>query len=398
MANFDFKAATPDTSFPVGAFLFGADSQAAATPSIYGQATVWDYWKTLANTWSAAQQFNSGIVVDGSSVTMQGNISAATWSTSGLRYKSVAATLTDTSGAGTVAAAYTNAYGGNTIAATNARTFTNYYTTFINAPTAGTNVSFTNRWALGLGGGLAITGNSALSQPMALLNGTWITGGTATTNKPHFLIEPAGTTSTGWVGSAGTAFGINGPSGFTGNLIDLQVAGVYKLRINYEGYITALDASATVRLPIARLGGFGADYKFNLFQPGGSTVQFCTGTTAAFQIVNGAAGIESIGSIGISASAGNGASVLLYRDGADNTLALRNSTNAQTFRTYGTFTDTGNYRRVSLTMTTAGVASLTAEGSGTGASGNVLHISSLPTSNPGPGILWNNAGTPAIGT
>lgn len=30
-------------------------------------------------------------------------------------------------------------------------------------------------------------------------------------------------------------------------------------------------------------------------------------------------------------------------------------------------------------------------------SGN-LHISSLPTSNPGPGILWNNLGVPAIGT
>lgn len=32
------------------------------------------------------------------------------------------------------------------------------------------------------------------------------------------------------------------------------------------------------------------------------------------------------------------------------------------------------------------------------ASSGSLHISSLPTSNPGPGILWNNAGTPAIGT
>jgi hypothetical protein len=49
-------------------------------------------------------------------------------------------------------------------------------------------------------------------------------------------------------------------------------------------------------------------------------------------------------------------------------------------------------------MTTAGVATITPTGNGSGASGNVLHISGLPTSNPGPGILWNNAGTPAIGT
>lgn len=36
-------------------------------------------------------------------------------------------------------------------------------------------------------------------------------------------------------------------------------------------------------------------------------------------------------------------------------------------------------------------------GTGSVANGNVI-ISKLPTSNPGPGILWNSGGTPAIGT
>lgn len=36
-------------------------------------------------------------------------------------------------------------------------------------------------------------------------------------------------------------------------------------------------------------------------------------------------------------------------------------------------------------------------GTGSVANGNVI-ISKLPTSNPGPGILWNDGGTPAIGT
>jgi hypothetical protein len=89
--------------------------------------------------------------------------------------------------------------------------------------------------------------------------------------------------------------------------------------------------------------------------------------------------------------------VRLERDTV-NTLALRNGTAAQAFNLYGTYTDASNYRRAALAMTTAGVATLKPEGLGTGASGNVLHISGLPTSNPGPGILWNNAGTPAIGT
>jgi hypothetical protein len=72
--------------------------------------------------------------------------------------------------------------------------------------------------------------------------------------------------------------------------------------------------------------------------------------------------------------------------------------NAQTNRLYGTVTDASNYRRLAMTMSTAGVAEIKPEGAGTGASGNVIHISGLPTSNPGPGILWNDGGTPAIGT
>jgi len=89
--------------------------------------------------------------------------------------------------------------------------------------------------------------------------------------------------------------------------------------------------------------------------------------------------------------------VILARDAA-NTLAQRNGANAQTQRLYGTFTDASNYRRLAMTMSTAGVAEIKPEGAGTGASGNVIHISGLPTSNPGPGILWNDGGTPAIGT
>ena len=101
--------------------------------------------------------------------------------------------------------------------------------------------------------------------------------------------------------------------------------------------------------------------------------------------------------VGASGVIGFNGDTQLQRDAA-NTLALRNGTNAQQSRVYGTYTDGSNYRRIAKGMSTAGVAYLRPEGAGTGASGNVLHISGLPTSNPGPGILWNNAGSPAIGT
>jgi len=73
--------------------------------------------------------------------------------------------------------------------------------------------------------------NAAASTPPVLISGSVFTGGSATTTKPSFLVEPSGTTSTGW-GTSGTLIGANAPTGFAGNLIDLQVAGTQ--RVGYD--------------------------------------------------------------------------------------------------------------------------------------------------------------------
>lgn len=91
-----------------------------------------------------------GLAIVSGGLNFQGNISQAAWTTNGLRLISTPATLTDTSSSGTVAAAYTNVMGGNTIAATMATTYTAYFNTYINAPVAGANVTFTNKFALGV--------------------------------------------------------------------------------------------------------------------------------------------------------------------------------------------------------------------------------------------------------
>lgn len=119
-----------------------------------------------------------GLTVSGGALTLSGNISANAWTTSGIRQKSVAATLTDLTSTGTVAAAYTNVYGGNTIAASNATTFTDYFTTFITQPTAGTNVTFTNRWALGLSGNMKVTGSQTISGRITTSSDLWLADGT----------------------------------------------------------------------------------------------------------------------------------------------------------------------------------------------------------------------------
>jgi hypothetical protein len=97
----------------------------------------------LAQSWTAKQ------TISGAGLTLSGNISAPAWTTSGVRYANIAGTLTDTSSSGTVAAAYTNVFNGNSIAASSSTTYTNYYGSYFQAPVAGSNVTFTNAYALG---------------------------------------------------------------------------------------------------------------------------------------------------------------------------------------------------------------------------------------------------------
>lgn len=114
-----------------------------------------------------------------------------------------------------------------------------------NAPTPGSSALITRPVALLVQNGqVGIDSNSGLSTattanvgPAVAITGTWITGGSATTTKPHVLIEPSGTTSTVWR-TAGTGLGINAPSGFTGDVILAQINGVDLLRLQGGGALT----------------------------------------------------------------------------------------------------------------------------------------------------------------
>lgn len=92
----------------------------------------------------------------------------------------------------------------------------------------------------GLGQANVWTANGALSSgagPAATFNGTWITGGSATTTKPYFLLETTGATSTGW-STSGTGFGVNAATGFTGNLIDAQLNGTSVWKVSAAGVVS----------------------------------------------------------------------------------------------------------------------------------------------------------------
>ena len=155
----------------------------------------------------------------------------------------------------------------------------------------------------------------AANAPALALTGAVFTGGTATTTKPLFLVEPAGTTSTGW-STAGTLAGFNGPAGFTGNLGWWGVNGsnYFRLDTNYRffagsTYIGVNDGTAVI----------GNTTGGSIVIGGGGDIRVASGTNISI-----------------------GSDTQLWRDNAG-TFAQRNGTNAQACRVYGTYTSATNY-------------------------------------------------------
>jgi len=187
----------------------------------------------------------------------------------------------------------------------------------------------------------------------------------------------------------------------TPTAIDLNVTDTAS---NVSSMLMNLRVGGTSRFSIAKAGvlslnaGGGAGGSGSISFADRSNVLQAFGTGFGVQPlnVNMPGGLSVLNDTG-QLTLGTSLDVRLARDAA-NTLAQRNGVNAQEKRVYGTFTDASNHRRVAMGMSASGVGFIRPEGAGTGATGNVLHISGLPTSNPGPGILWNNAGSVAIGT
>jgi hypothetical protein len=86
--------------------------------------------------------------------------------------------------------------------------------------------------------------NATASSPAKAFTGTWFTGGTGTTTKPHVVIEPTGTTSTGW-STSGTGFGVNAASGFAGRLLDLQLNGTSNFSVSSAGQALVPNGTLT---------------------------------------------------------------------------------------------------------------------------------------------------------
>ena len=191
----------------------------------------------------------------------------------------------------------------------------------------------------------------------------------------------------------GIKFNVASDVSATGSLLmDLQVGGVSKFKVDKAGAATALGG--------INVGGQGnsslipAGWVGTLQTEGSAAMWFAAGSNA---LGNPSGGGISMNTTGIIGWGGTAPDLYIRRDLA-NTLAQRNGANGQTLRVYGNYLTGSDFRRLKMAMSLAGVAEIKPEDGGTYAGSTVLYISGLPTSNPGPGILWNNGGVVNVGT
>ena len=344
MPDIDLKAATPDTTLPTPGFLFGADSQAAASPSVYSTQTV-------ATTLLGSTSLTGATITADAPVL---NLSQ-TWNASGVTFTGLRFNATDTASAsgsllmdlqvggssilnvrkdGTLAfstSAGIRQQGGNIL---------NFYTSSVGHATpsfvltsnsvrlrdnAGSyfiggsdDVIFGRRAAANLRLGAA----DAAAPVAQTLSVQSVVAGTSNTAGQNFTIT----------GSQGTGTGAGGS-------IIFQVAPAGSSGTAQNALVTALTIGTTnvftsdLRCDFLRANGF--------VQVGGSSGSYISGPANDTFRLNSIAGLT----------------VNLTVE-ANNTLALRDANNGQTFRLYGRFTDiTNNFERFFINApTTSGAA------------------------------------------
>ena len=166
-------------------------------------------------------------------------------------------------------------------------------------------------------------------------------------------------------------------SAATSKLLDLQVGGVSQCSVIKTGTLAAVAFTAIGSNKSSfTIGSNSAD----LTQFGGvNALRLIAGSGNRFS------GLQTTNAL-----------TMLALTPASNTTEIINGVNAQAFNIYNTYTSASHYERGFMRWS-GNALQIGVEAAG-GGSTRVVHISNLPTSNPGVGILWNNAGTPAIGT
>lgn len=163
-----------------------------------------------------------------------GNLSAAAWGTAGLGLVLNAQTMTDTSSSGTVASVIAHRFNADVFAASSTTVYTNAYGVDFEPPTAGSNVTLSNSYAIRVNGSIALAATNAA-----------LTGFTA--SGPQIINQNASATAPTLIPSrADATTGIGAQA--TGNL-SLIVAGVETGRYDATGLILFKDIKTSGTAP-----------------------------------------------------------------------------------------------------------------------------------------------------
>ena len=186
-----------------------------------------------------------------------------------------------------------------------------------------------------------------------------IASGTLTASAPALNI-----TQTWTAGATFTGLNLNitdTSSAASSLLMDLQVSGVSKFSVQKDGLLVRLGGANATIDSTGRLVVGNSTYDTSI-----GSLWTVVATTGALR--------ASVRSYPLSF----GTDVILLGDAAG-VLALRNGTNAQTLRVYGTYTDSSNYERLSLSTTAGSGVTIAAETLGTGADNLHLVLQSAGT-------------------
>ena len=241
---------------------------------------------------------------------------------------------------------------------------------------------------------MSVSGSASTSA--ILLSGSAYASGTATTTKPLLLVEPSGTTSTGWT-TSGTMAGVNAAASFAGKLLDLQLGGASKFSVASNGATVIGHNEGSTWTNILQVKsqysawnhGCGSN-SYVIYNNGGSNgaIYIMDGSQAALKI------------------AGTGTNIIELRAEADGVMQL-GTDHATTPKNYvvkgmdvttgvggginiqgGTGSTAGGAVTLSTAATTTPTVRLTVKASG------VVNLSNVPTSSAGlsSGDIYQTAG------
>ena len=226
----------------------------------------------------------------GGSLVRTGAISQTSWGAGGVGLRVLSSTYTDTStAAGTQVVSIINTMQAPALAYSNAVTVTDAATLSVSAPTAGTNATITNPWAIITTGAVSISGN-------VTVNGS---AGIIMPNRPAFRVVGTGgqissvTTVTGssWTQDFQQGSALNGTTG----IFTAPVAGLYQVNLVVRTFTNSgvssqavIEKNSTVIIMVE----WAANTTMN--HTGGSTVvKLAVGDTLSFRVLLGSISFDS---------------------------------------------------------------------------------------------------------